>query len=622
MTGFWRLWVLPFLASILVFLGAFFGVEEKILTPRPSERHDDLQSDFRRDDPHDIRAKITKIEGHCQELMKRPPFDKLVFIVIDAFRADFMPDIDGRLKSRIPSSSMPFLEGLLRSQHAVNFVSLAQTPTVTMPRLKAILAGIKPNFLDVVFNLNASHFGEDNIIEQAKNKQKRMIFYGDDTWLHMFPRSYFLRANETFSFFATDYTQVDTNVTENLLPELDKLIEWDMMFLHYLGVDHIGHSFDAYSDLLGPKLTQMDKVVQIIFQKVAQDPHKYLIVVTGDHGMTDDGNHGGSSDPESETSLILISSKPNTTYSSQNHQLTYVKQIDIAVTLSLLLGIKIPAGSNGRIISSVFDRWVDQDMRLCSYFYNTIQIRKLLKNCNYLNYTYITAFDLHLSLLAKENVLPDDVFPYYQSFLENSQSSLLSSEERGTYLGILAQFIALAIECVILYKLIRIDQRSSISIIRSMDVKELHMLLVIALTISSIIFLGSTDFIESEHLFWNYTSIVLIVANLVRVITINRGTRSTNSDTISILSLPVDYALKLLSGLLAIMCTILTSYWQAIRAYLIDNWMAKKEYCHYGASVAIISFVGTSLMSSKTRFNRQQCIVSSGLLFIYLYRFV
>lgn len=100
-----------------------------------------------------------------------------------------------------------------------------------------------PSFVDLIRNLNAQKFGDDNIVQRAFDANKKMIFYGDDTWLAMFSENMFVRSNGTSSFFATDYTTVDTNVTECMLPELRRLREWDYMFLHYLGVDHIGHSW-------------------------------------------------------------------------------------------------------------------------------------------------------------------------------------------------------------------------------------------------------------------------------------------------------------------------------------------------------------------------------------------
>lgn len=64
-----------------------------------------------------------------------------------------------------------------------------------------------PNFIDLVLNLDSSAVQQDNIIYQARAANKRVIFYGDDTWLKLFPNS-FIRYDGTTSFYISDYIEV------------------------------------------------------------------------------------------------------------------------------------------------------------------------------------------------------------------------------------------------------------------------------------------------------------------------------------------------------------------------------------------------------------------------------
>ncbi|KAL7885775.1 hypothetical protein AOLI_G00060700, partial [Acnodon oligacanthus] len=111
-------------------------------------------------------------------------------------------------------------------------------------------------------NLNSPALLEDNLIWQAKNSGKRIIFYGDDTWVRLFPK-HFMEYDGTTSFFVSDYTEVDNNVTRHLDSTL-KRDDWDVLILHYLGLDHIGHISGPHSSLIGPKLLEMDGVVKKI----------------------------------------------------------------------------------------------------------------------------------------------------------------------------------------------------------------------------------------------------------------------------------------------------------------------------------------------------------------------
>jgi len=85
----------------------------------------------------------------------------------------------------------------------------------------------------------------------------KLVMYGDDTWLKLFPNT-FDRSDGTTSFFVSvssaiclmfrssmlsidkDFTEVDNNVTRHVPDEL-KNDDWNVMIMHYLGMDHIGH---------------------------------------------------------------------------------------------------------------------------------------------------------------------------------------------------------------------------------------------------------------------------------------------------------------------------------------------------------------------------------------------
>lgn len=73
--------------------------------------------------------------------------------------------------------------------------------------LQALTTGSIPGFIDVVTNLNSPALLEDNVIWQAKAAGKRIIFYGDDTWVRLFPK-HFVEYDGTTSFFVSDYTEV------------------------------------------------------------------------------------------------------------------------------------------------------------------------------------------------------------------------------------------------------------------------------------------------------------------------------------------------------------------------------------------------------------------------------
>jgi len=73
--------------------------------------------------------------------------------------------------------------------------------------LQALTTGTVPGFVDVVLNFDTAVMRDDNILSQLRAAGKRIVFYGDDTWIRMFPKL-FQRSDGTTSFFVTDYTEV------------------------------------------------------------------------------------------------------------------------------------------------------------------------------------------------------------------------------------------------------------------------------------------------------------------------------------------------------------------------------------------------------------------------------
>lgn len=87
------------------------------------------------------------------------------------------------------------------------FTAHASSPTVTMPRLKAMTTGSVPSFLDVILNIAESDTSstlayQDTWLAQLKTKGDKLVMYGDDTWLKLFP-GMFDRADGTTSFFVS-----------------------------------------------------------------------------------------------------------------------------------------------------------------------------------------------------------------------------------------------------------------------------------------------------------------------------------------------------------------------------------------------------------------------------------
>ncbi|PRQ48491.1 putative Type I phosphodiesterase/nucleotide pyrophosphatase/phosphate transferase [Rosa chinensis] len=308
-----------------------------------------------------------------------PAFDRLILMVIDGLPAEFVLGKDGEPPRKDLMEAMPYTQSLLGNGMAIGYHAKAAPPTVTMPRLKAMVSGAIGGFLDVALNFNTQAMVDDNLLGQFFKIGWKMVMLGDETWLKLFP-GLFMRHDGVSSFFVKDTVQVDQNVSRHLGHELSR-DDWNFLILHYLGLDHVGHTGGRNSALMAPKLTEMDEVVKMIHMtnilNQKNDQGQTLLVVVSDHGMTESGNHGGSSYEETDSLALFIGLKNDVSdYLSSTHN--NVDQVDIAPTLALLLGVPIPKNNVGVLIPEIFG-YLSEDKQLKALELNSWQLVRLLQ---------------------------------------------------------------------------------------------------------------------------------------------------------------------------------------------------------------------------------------------------
>lgn len=260
---------------------------------------------------------------------------------------------------------MSYLSNLIKRNESCLIKLRVHPPTVTMPRLKAMTSGTIPNFIDLVLNFGANEMTVDNFVSQLKATQGKIVFYGDNTWTKMFPNVFTRQGDNVDSLYVNDFYEGDKNITDRLNAELIHP-DWKLMILHYLGLDHIGHVEGPYSDKVPEKLEEMDKQVTKIVTALAKwklkSDRPSLFLLTGDHGMRDTGGHGGSSPGETFVPLVVTGAQCESSETIYN-------QIDLATTISVLLGLPIPSSSIGTVIPELLGDLTPQQ-QLFAFHYN------------------------------------------------------------------------------------------------------------------------------------------------------------------------------------------------------------------------------------------------------------
>lgn len=307
------------------------------------------------------------------------PFRRAVVVILDAMRFDFLwssiagPSEGEGSKMHHYSGKLTAFAEAARDPGARTwfYEGVADAPTTTMQRLKALTTGGLPTFVDIGANFNTAAVHEDSWVAQARAAGLRLGLAGDDTWLGLFPGA-FAPAHAFPSFDVMDLDSVDAGVAQHLVPELRRNAS-DVLVAHLLGVDHAGHRHGADHPAMGAKLAQLNALLRSVLAALPPDT---LLAVLGDHGMTEDGNHGGASPPEVSAGLVLHYRAPaaprtvaaKTALVQRAAALTgmpvthraplalarTVHQIDLVPTLAAALGFPIPFGNLGMVLPELF----------------------------------------------------------------------------------------------------------------------------------------------------------------------------------------------------------------------------------------------------------------------------
>ncbi|PWY98210.1 hypothetical protein BCV70DRAFT_165017 [Testicularia cyperi] len=357
---------------------------------------------------------------------------RAVLIIIDALRYDFIapiPAVSSRVeegwkpnpyyhgKITVPSE-LDAMSSPSSSRPGSSFLAhfAADAPTTTLQRLKGLTTGTLPTFIEAGANFGGmGKVNEDNWLAQFRAKILRdelhrdrdnagMVFAGDDTWATVFPHAFDSDKVWSYdSFNVEDLDTVDAGVESKLLPFLQPnhpdrtphihgRNDWRLLVGHTLGVDHVGHRFGASHPNMEIKMMEMQRFLLNVTQAVDDDT---LVILMGDHGMDERGDHGGDGELEigaglwiwsrsgfgsvdasssrrksvvaaesladyistSQTEHLLpsytpFSPLPSPPFGPRGHR--SVPQIDIVPTLSILLGIPVPFNSLGSVIPELF----------------------------------------------------------------------------------------------------------------------------------------------------------------------------------------------------------------------------------------------------------------------------
>lgn len=227
---------------------------------------------------------------------------RVVLIVVDALRYD------------TACTHMGYMQHLVERGAAARYEVRSEVPSLSRPLYETILTGTPPIIHGVTSNMTVRLSNQTSLFHLAKSSGKTTAaaaYY----WVSE------LYNHAPFRHFE-DRIQLDTELTiengffyfEDHYPDSHLFAEaaWlmdqkkpDFLYIHPMNVDDDGHKFTADSKEYRNRVLAVDALLSLFIPKCLEQGCE--VVVTADHGMTSDGNHGGNTTEDRHVPMFVLS---------------------------------------------------------------------------------------------------------------------------------------------------------------------------------------------------------------------------------------------------------------------------------------------------------------------------
>ena len=262
---------------------------------------------------------------------------RVALVVVDALRADtFFGETFASFRAAHPTAAA----GRVRTSPV----------SMSTAGVRSMATGTFPDLFDVLHNWDNVASGLPGVPGLARDAGRSTAIYGDSIWRELFPKGFVVADTEVnlprIIFYLRAETLVDEIRVGRLADRLKKEPPPDFLVLHLVGMDHAGHrrgvKSAAYASVARKTAAHIENIVRLL-------PADTTVLLTSDHGATDSGGHGGGS--EAETTAPLFAFGAGIAAGTRVN----INQIDVAPTLSCLLGLPFPSTSLGRPAVELFD---------------------------------------------------------------------------------------------------------------------------------------------------------------------------------------------------------------------------------------------------------------------------
>jgi predicted AlkP superfamily pyrophosphatase or phosphodiesterase len=258
---------------------------------------------------------------------------KVILVLSDGLRYD------------IAVARMGFLGHLVEAKLASLYKVIGELPSLSRPMYETVHTGLTVTEHGVVSNQVVRLSNQPNIFQLARDAGKTTAAAAFFWVSELYNRAPFDPIDDREVDDGSLLIQHGRFYTQNEFPDIDlfataamlvRRFDPDYLLVHPMGMDYYGDKYGADTREYRNHAVRQDIILANVLPEWME--RGYNILVTGDHGISPDTGHGGTTPDVREVPLFLI--RPGIPGHGDTGQT--ISQLQIAPTVCDLLGLPIP----------------------------------------------------------------------------------------------------------------------------------------------------------------------------------------------------------------------------------------------------------------------------------------
>ena len=282
---------------------------------------------------------------------------RVVMVLLDGFRYDSLS------RNEEFKSLMTEIE-----YDSVAIPMITQIPTMSVPNWMTLITGAPPMITGVLGNLDSGSTAFENIFSYCSDWGLVSGVTGSD-WFSQLIQVYVsdgaasteenLSKASYFGSASSNPVLADRQRFESLNTAImGHPTRFDFFLAHLSSLDNYGHLYGVENDPLDRYWSTVSTFALQIRRSIANLPDDSILMIVSDHGHVDRGGHGGISDDILNVPLIVYKKYSGLSRLTATLGKTKLPSIDVAPTISSLLGIPPPSTSFGTPIFPLLEHLI------------------------------------------------------------------------------------------------------------------------------------------------------------------------------------------------------------------------------------------------------------------------